>query len=204
MHRFRRSDRLLAASLAVFLTLVVAAPALAHEARTVNGYDFEVGLINEPVFVGDKSGLEFFVHKGDAPVAGLDQTLKAQVIYQGQTRDLPITAREDAPGAYESQFIPTAAGPYTFHLTGTIEGKAIDEQFTSSPTGFDEVKDQATGQFPVQFPAEADIVAQAQAGQNAANQLPIALALGAAGLLFGLIGTGLAITSRRSPTICIH
>ena len=188
----------LALAAALVLSAFAAATAAAHEERTVAGYDLEVGFINEPVFVGDKSGLEFFVHKGDAPVEGLDQTLKAQVIYQGQTRDLPITAREDAPGAYESQFIPTAAGPYTFHLTGTIEGKAIDEQFTSSPTGFDEVKEQATGQFPVQFPSQADVVADAQAGRNAANQVTIALILGGAGLAFGLVGTGLALATRRS------
>jgi len=192
----RRAALGLAAAAA--LSLSPAAVATAHEERTVAGYDMEVGFINEPVFVGDKSGLEFFVNKDSKPVEGLEQTLTAQVIYQGQTRDLPISARDGSPGAYESLFIPTAAGPYTFHIKGTIEGNAIDEQFTSSPTGFDEVKDQATGQFPVQFPAEADIVAQAQAGQNAANQLPIALAFGAAGLLFGLIGTGLAITRRRS------
>jgi hypothetical protein len=188
----------LAFAAALVLSAFAAATATAHEERTVAGYDLEVGFINEPVFVGDKSGLEFFVHKGDAPIQGLDQTLKAQVIYQGQTRDLPITAREDAPGAYESQFIPTAAGPYTFHLSGTIEGKAIDEQFTSSPTGFDEVKEQATGQFPVQFPSQADVVADAQAGRNAANQVTIALVLGGAGLVFGLLGTGLALATRRS------
>jgi hypothetical protein len=188
----------LAVAAALVLSAFAAATAAAHEERTVAGYDLEVGFINEPVFVGDKSGLEFFVHKGDAPIQGLDQTLKAQVIYQGQTRDLPITAREDAPGAYESQFIPTAAGPYTFHLSGTIEGKAIDERFSSSPTGFDEVKEQATGQFPVQFPSQADVVADAQAGRNAANQVTIALVLGGAGLVFGLLGTGLALATRRS------
>ena len=193
----RFSRLALSAGASLGLLLAVAGPAFAHEARTVAGYDMEVGFINEPVFVGDKSGLEFFVHKGDQPVAGLEKTLTAQVIYQGQTRDLPISAREDSPGAYESQFIPTAAGPYTFHIKGTIESSAIDEQFTSSPTGFDEVKDQASGQFPVQFPAQADVVASAQAGQNAANQLPIALALGAAGLVFGLIGTGLGLAARR-------
>jgi hypothetical protein len=199
MHRFLASGRVrIAAAAAVLLASAVAGTASAHEARTVAGYDLEVGFINEPVYVGDKSGLEFFVHKGDAPVEGLEKTITAQVVYQGQTRDLPVSARDGDPGAYESAFIPTAAGPYTFHLTGMIEGHAIDEQFTSSPTGFDEVRDQAAGQFPVQFPAQADLVAQAQAGQNAANQLPIALALGAAGLVFGLIGTGLALTARRS------
>jgi len=50
----------------------------------------------------------------------------------------------------------------------------------------------------VQFPSQADVVADAQAGRNAANQVTIALILGGAGLAFGLIGTGLALATRRS------
>jgi hypothetical protein len=183
---------------AAALSLVFTAVAAAHEERTVAGYDMEVGFINEPVFVGDKSGLEFSVNKNNQPVEGLEKTLTAQVVYQGQTRDLPVSARDGAPGWYESAFIPTAAGPYTFRIKGSIEGNAIDQQFTSSPTGFDEVQDQAAGQFPVQFPAQADVVAQAQAGQNAANQLPIALGLGVVALVLGLVSIGLAISARRS------
>jgi hypothetical protein len=199
MHRSHRIGRVWPSLLAALgLVALLSGTASAHEARTVAGYDMEVGFMNEPVYVGDKSGLEFFVHKGDTPVEGLEETVKAQVIYQGQSRDLPISAREDDPGAYESQFIPTAAGPYTFHLTGTIEGTAIDETFTSSPTGFDEVAEQAAGQFPVQFPPQAEVVADAQAGRTASNQLPIALVLGGLGLLAGLVGIGLGWSARRS------
>jgi hypothetical protein len=193
---WRRMAAVLGASaLAMLSTGLV----VAHEARTVAGYDLEVGFINEPVYVGDKSGLEFFVHKGDAPVEGLEETVTAEVVYQGQSRPLPITAREDDPGAYESVFIPTAAGAYTFHLTGTIDGQPIDESFTSSPTGFNEVQEVAAGQFPVQFPAPAEIAADARAGKDAAAQVSIAMALGGAGVLIGLVGVGLALAGRRRP-----
>lgn len=95
-------------------------------------------------------------------------------------------------------FFPTAAGGYTFHISGTIEGNAIDESFTSKPDGgFSPVNELSGGQFPVQFPAEADLVASAQAGKDAASQVTIALALGAAGLVAGLIGIGLALAARR-------
>jgi len=94
-------------------------------------------------------------------------------------------------------FIPTAAGPYTFHLTGTIEGNPIDEKFTSSPTGFNEVQDVSTGQFPNQLPAVADLAAQAQKGSDAAGQVPIALALGGVGLVVGLVALGIALAGRR-------
>jgi len=199
-HPRARGRRLVAVAVASLLTLLVAGVAAAHEERNVAGYTFEVGFIDEPVFVGQKSGLEFFVHKGDTAVQGLESTLKAEVIFQGQKRDLPITAREGDPGAYQSEFIPTAAGPYTFHLFGAVEGNTIDESFTSSPTGFDEVQALSSGQFPIQFPAQADIVADAQAGRTAASQVTTALALGAAGLLAGLIGIGLALAARRRTT----
>ena len=139
MHTNRRIAAA-AVVLALGITAVAAPLALAHEARTLGAYGIEVGFIDEPVFVGHKSGLEFGVTKGDQPVEGLEKTLKATVTVNGKSMDLPLTAREDQPGWYQSEFIPTLAGPYTFRITGTIESQAVDESFTSSPTGFDEVR----------------------------------------------------------------
>ena len=177
--------------------LLVATPVLAHEERTVAGYDMEVGFINEPVFVGDKSGLEFSVMKDDQPVEGLEQTLTAQVIYQGQTRDLPLEARDGSPGWYQSVFIPTAAGPYTFHISGTIESNPVDESFTSSPTGFDEVQEVTAGQWPNQLPTTSELSATASKGADAANTALIALGVGVLGVLIGAVGLGLALANRR-------
>ena len=91
--------------------------------------------------------------QGEEPVEGLEETLEAEVTFGSQTRDLEISPRFGEPGAYESVFFPTAAGPYTFRIYGEVEGEAIDESFTSSPDGFGEVKELSGGQFPVQFPS---------------------------------------------------
>jgi len=189
------------AALLIALAALVLTPALAaaHEERQVAGYTVVVGFMDEPVYAGQKSGLEFFVNKGDAPVKGLESTVKAQVIYQGQTRDLPVSARWGEDGAYESVFFPTAAGPYTFHLTGSIEGQAIDESFTSSPTGFDEVHELAGGQFPVQFPAQAELVAMAQAGKDASTTATLALGAAVLGIVIGIVGVGIGLAARRRP-----
>jgi hypothetical protein len=197
--RFFRPFRALAlAIIAASVGLSFAAPTvLGHEERQVAGYDIEVGLIDEPVFVGDRSGLEMFVHKGDQPVEGLDKTLKATVSYGDRSIELALSPRESDAGAYESVFIPTAAGAYTFHITGTIEAATIDETFTSSPSGFGEVEDVASGQFPAQLPSVVDLASQADKGAEAAARLPIAIGLGAAGLLLGIVALGIALASRR-------
>jgi hypothetical protein len=197
MQRLRAMRRPTTLLGAILLMILATASVLAHEARTINGYGFEVGLQNEPVFVGDKSGLEFFVNKAGQAVTGLEKTVTAQVIYNGQTRDLPITARDGVDGAYQSAFIPTAAGKYTFHLKGTLpDGSSFDESFTSGPTGFNEVQEVAAGQFPVQFPSQAELAARAQKGSDAAGQVTIALALGGLGVVLGLAALGVAVAGR--------
>jgi hypothetical protein len=197
MRFFRAFRRPVAVLGAILLTVLVAGPALAHEERDIHGLTFEVGLINEPVFVGDKSGLEMLVHDGDKGVTGLETTLKAEVIYGTSHRDLPLEAREGEDGAYQSQFIPTAAGKYTFHITGTLlDGTAIDESFTSSPTGFNEVQEVAAGQFPVQFPSQAELASEAHKGSDAAGQVTIALVLGGLGVLLALAALGVTVAGR--------
>jgi hypothetical protein len=197
MSRLRALRRPFAVLGGILLTVLVAAPAVAHEERDVNGYSMEVGLIDEPVFVGQKSGLEFFVNKDDQPVEGLEKTLQAEVIYGSAKQALPLKATFDQKGAYNSVFIPTAAGKYTFHIFGTLpDGSSMDESFTSSPTGFNEVQEAVSGQFPVQFPTQAELVRQAKAGSDASGQVTIALALGAVGVLLGLAALGVAVAGR--------
>jgi hypothetical protein len=170
----------------------------AHESREVGELTMVVGFADEPVFTGQKSGLEFLVTRGEEPVEGLEETLQASVTFGGETRDLEISPRFGEPGWYESVFFPTAAGAYTFRIVGEIEGEAIDESFTSGPDTFSEVSDVTGGQFPVQFPAQGDVVRDAEAGSAAATTATIALVLGAAGLLAGVVAIGLTLARRRT------
>jgi hypothetical protein len=195
-HRLRRA---LSAIAALGAVAVLAVPAAAHGGREVAGYDFTVGFIGEPVFAGQKSGLEFHVEKDEVPTEGLEETLKAQVIFGDQTRDLEVSARFGAPGWYESVFFPTAAGAYTFRIYGTVAGTDVDESFTSGTDGFGSVEDQASGQFPVQFPATGDIARDAARGADAAGTATIGLVLGGAGLLVALLALGLAFAAHRRP-----
>jgi hypothetical protein len=163
MHRMVR----LAACCVVVALFAVLAPlaASAHEHRDIadNQYTVTVGFLDEPAFVGEKNGLDLRVEKNDlaatpdadgeypkTPVEGLDQTLTVEVIYGDQRMNLTLEPRFRDPGAYNAYFFPMAAGDYSFHITGQIEGVAIDETFTSSPETFSGVEDRAPLEFPKQ------------------------------------------------------
>lgn len=49
-------------------------------------------------------------------------------------------------------FVPTALGTYSFHLTGTIKGEALDQKFTSGPATFGDMNDLGEVQYPVRQP----------------------------------------------------
>lgn len=180
------------------LTILGTGSVLGHENREVGEHTVTVGLIGEPVYTGQKSGLEFRVVRGEEPVEELESTLEAEVTFNGEQRELPISGRFGQPGWYQSVFFPTAAGPYTFRIHGEIEGTPFDESFTSSEDTFNEVQEVTGGQFPVVLPAAGDTARDAQAGADAATTATIALVLGGAGLLIGLASLGLSLARRRA------
>ena len=194
---FQRIGR--AAVLGALLTIVVGTGvALAHESRDIGHIHMVVGFIDEPVYSGQKSGLELHVTHDGEPAEGLEETLQAQVTFGDQTRDLELSPSFGEPCAYRSVFFPTAAGAYTFRIYGEIDGEPIDESFTSGRDTFSEVQEVVGGQFPVVFPAMGDLARDAEAGAGAATTATIALILGAAGLLAGLVALGLTLARRRA------
>jgi hypothetical protein len=182
---------------ATFLVLAGPGSVVGHEVRQVGDYQFVVGFIDEPVFAGQKSGLEFLVTMNDEPVEGLEEVLAAEVIFGDERRDLPLEPRFGEPGWYQSHFFPTVDGQYAFHITGTIDGTPLDETFTSGPDTFGDPQAVAGGQFPVVFPPMSDVVAQAEQGAQAATQVTIALILGVTGAVLGLLALGVALAGRR-------
>jgi hypothetical protein len=182
---------------ALIVTLLATTAVLGHETREVGEYTLVVGFLDEPVYSGEKSGLDLRVSRGDEPVEGLEETLAAEVTFGGSTRELTLSPAFGAPGAYRSVFFPTAAGPYTFRIFGEIDGDAVDESFTSGADTFSEVQDVVGGQFPVVYPAMGDLAREAEAGAAAATTATIALILGAGGLLTGLIALGVTLARRR-------
>ena len=125
-------------------------------------------------------------------------SLGREVTFEDQTLALEIQPRLGESGAYRAVFVPTVAGPYTFHIFGEIDGEPIDETFTSGPETFSEFQDVTGGQFPIVYPALGDVVRDAETGANAATTATLALVLDASGLLAGVVALGLTLARRRT------
>jgi hypothetical protein len=156
-----------AAGQAGLLLALGAAPASAHEERKVGNYVFHVGFGDEPAYAGAKNSVQVLLHdaKTDKPVVDLGDTLKVDVTTgNSDTPKMSMNMEPDfevgefgTPGDYRAFFIPTAAGAYTFHFTGTIKGQRVDQKFTSGPQTFSVVDDPAEVSFPSKDPTTGQL-----------------------------------------------
>jgi hypothetical protein len=155
MNRILRS---LLPGLAVLSVLVV--PAAAHQRQLLQigtaDYLVIVGFLHEPVFTGDKSGVDLAVLVPDPanptdsraqnvkPVEGLERTLKVEVKAGPQSREFELKPAFRNPGRYEAWFFPTVATTYTYRVHGTVNGVPVDLSFACNPTGHVTTEDKST------------------------------------------------------------
>jgi hypothetical protein len=218
----KRSMRpMLTSALAVGLLLLGAAPALAHEARTIGNLDVEVGWGTEPAYSGEVNSVQLLLTQNGKPVTDLGDTLDVEVTFGDQTQNFTIEpffeeGEFGTPGDYRAWLIPTAPGQYSFHFTGTVNGQDVDETFTSGPKTFDDIENPQSVEFPVQQPSTGELaeridrveprlanaIGDVQADvQTTADDASSAKTIGLVGLAVGAIGLIVAIvalvTSRR-------
>jgi hypothetical protein len=140
------------AALALWGTL-----AAAHERHLLqigtNDYLLVVGFLSEPVYTGDRSGLDLRVVRPDpstpldarapavTPVDGLDKSLKVEVKAGPHARVFDLRPTYGAPGRYEVVFYPTVATTYSFRLFGTLDTVPVDLTFACNPLGHVSVED---------------------------------------------------------------
>jgi len=158
-----RSIRLVVTG-ALMLTMLalLAGPAAAHEEREVGGFALVVGFGQEPAYAGQPNSVQLLLSKGGNPITDLGDTLSVAVGFGDQSRDVSVEpffeiGEFGTPGDYRAWFIPTRAGQYSFHFTGTIRGTKIDETFTSGPKTFGDVVSPADVEFPVQDPTNGEL-----------------------------------------------
>ena len=179
--------------IALVLTAIAPGLASAHEKRQVGAYTFVVGFINEPAIVDQPNSIDLTVtDSNNQPVTGVDKTLKAQITYGGETQDMALSPRFNAPGKYNAYFIPTRTGTWKFHFTGAVNDQKVDELFTSGPGRFNDVESTTTLDFPAKTPDMVTLSAQTAAAKSAADSTKstanAALALGIAGIVVGVLG----------------
>ncbi|MBI3913924.1 MAG: hypothetical protein HY327_07030 [Chloroflexi bacterium] len=183
-------------ALALALMILFVQVASAHERRTVGKYEFVVGFLNEPAYIGQPNAASLAVTDTETkkPVEGLEKTIKVEIIFGGKTLPLDLRARFGQPGAYVADFIPTKAGTYIFRFTGKIDALNVDEKFESGPGRFNDVQDTTALQFPEKLPAPLDVAAQVQAARDTASN---AQTIAYAALALGLVGSALGAFALR-------
>jgi hypothetical protein len=136
--------------------------AAAHERRTVGPYQFVVGWLNEPAYVGLMNSLD--LHVTDTRVTpakaveGLEKTLTVD-LRSGGLAPLPlaVTARFGTPGAYNGYVMPTATGTYIFTIKGKIDTLDVNEKFESGPGRFGDIEPTTALQYPSKVPAADEV-----------------------------------------------
>jgi hypothetical protein len=221
-----------AGAAAIVGTVLVVAPIAAHAHETVQRGDLEivVGFGTEPAYLGQPNSVQVVLTHGGEPVVDLGDTLAVEVGY-GDEQPVELALEPNFavgaygdPGDYRAWLIPTAAGPYTIHLSGTVDGEEVDETITSGPDTFSEVESGSEIMYPVEAPATTDLVERieresarvadaaeridaaetraAQATDDASSARTIALVGVAIGLLgVASAGTAALVGRRRLRTV---
>jgi hypothetical protein len=169
MPRLFRNMKLIAGAGAAILVLLLltAAPTFAHGVVTVGPYTVAIGWAHEPTYVDAQNAVQVVIKDASGkPVQDLNaDALKVVVSTGGQTSSpLVLNNMYDPdtglgiPGDYEAPIMPTVPGDYTFHVTGSIHGTAIDQTMTSSDQTFNSAVGATDIQFPTKLPATGDIV----------------------------------------------
>ena len=207
---------ILAAVAAATSVLLLAAPASAHEDRTIGNLEVAVGFAEEPAYAGQPNAVQMFMNENGKPVTDLQDELQVVISVGDQTSE-PF-AFEPAfeigefgtPGDYRANFVPSQAGAYTFTISGTFHGQKFnDEAFTSSPKTFADVTDINSASFPqVTSPSNQELAtridqesartatavkAAGSAATTAGNDASAAKTIGVIGLVVGALGLVTAI-----------
>jgi hypothetical protein len=209
----RGATRLALTALAAVTLLSLSSVASAHKEKQVGKVTLEIGWAQEPAFAGLPNAVQLYLRMGDAPVE--DASLTAVVVFGDpdattRTDPLPLDPVAGAPGEYRAFVIPTRPGTYTFEITGKVEGKNIDETFTSGEQTFDEVLNPGQAQFPEQDPTQGELAERleridariadlrtevASLGEEDGGSAP--MLLGLAAILLGAVALAFAVAGRR-------
>jgi hypothetical protein len=161
-----RANAALASLIIAGTILFLPGEASAHEQADVGPIHMEVGFGTEPAYAGQPNSVQLILsrHDGADPILDLGDSLSVTVSFgENLTDPLPLEPNfepggDGIQGDYRAWFVPTQAGSYTFHFTGTVDGTKIDKAFIAGPKTFSLVEDMSSVTFPkVAFPANSEL-----------------------------------------------
>lgn len=190
-------SRALAVVVTALIAMAVVQPAGAHESRETGGYTAVVGWADEPAYTGFPNAVNIsLTDSAGEPVEDLGDELQVEVLFGDETTGLmPLEAAFDEPGLYQADVIPTRAGTYSFHFTGTIGDEPYDETFASGEDTFAQPQNPAEVSFPAQDPTNGELAQsieqlQSEVGSDGSGSSSttgfIGIGLGAVALLVAL------------------
>jgi hypothetical protein len=184
MKRKNLYSSILLAALAVLMTF---GTALAHTTVTAGNYEIEVGWVDEPPVVGQRTAVVLNVSDSTDPEKEVDVSkLVISAAYGGQTKTLSLQPlSEESKNQYIAPMLPTVPGQYTLQLRGQIGADNTELNLDVQP---EEV-------------VAADVIAfpggQAESNANSSPALSDWLAGGA--LLAALAALALSFLAWRRP-----
>jgi hypothetical protein len=110
-------------------------------------YLFVVGSLSEPLYIDQKSGVDFSAFwpdpsdpvnsraNGSKPIEGLENMLKVEVVAGDKNKTFDFEPAFMNPGHYEAPFFPTVETTYNYTLFGVINGTNFKATWTCSPAG---------------------------------------------------------------------
>jgi hypothetical protein len=194
---------LVAATLVVVSSFAIyGGTAAAHERRMVGPYQFVVGWLNEPAYVGLMNSLDMRISDTRVTpakaVEGLEKTLTVD-LQTGGLAPLPltVTARFGTPGAYNGYALPTTTGTYIFTIKGKIDTLDVNEKFESGPGRFGDIESTTALQYPNKVPAADDLTRRLGDLQSGIDQTRL---LSAVAVVIGIValGASFALSRRRA------
>jgi hypothetical protein len=134
---------------AVIVLLLGTVALTAHEKKNAGALVLTIGWSDEPAFSGARNAIELDVaDAAGKPVTDPEAALTVQVTFGTERTTLPLSPAAQQPGKYHAWLVPTRAGVYTFHVSGTVRRQPVDVTSTCSEKTFACVGDAAAIQFP--------------------------------------------------------
>jgi len=189
------------------VAVLLASAASAHERKTSGPYTLTIGWGDEPAFEGFRNTIEVDVVEtaGGAAPDLTGATMTVDVSFADQHVTLPMRPAFRQPGKLRAFLVPTRAGTYSFHFSGTIKGLAIDATSTCSNTTFACVGDVSEIQFPVKDPSAGQLAERMDRAlpraEGASSRASTAAIIAVGALAIAALALAMAIRSRKAAKV---